>query len=265
MNNFLKDIVAYKKELLVKKQAYYEGLRRNVKKVPHTRYSLFRKAVGKPGRMNLIAEIKKASPSAGVIREKFDPVDLARTYSLSGAAAVSVLTEDKYFMGKPAYLRHVADTINLPVLTKDFIIHEHQILESFCFGASAVLLIAAILDDSQLKDLTQTANELDMDVLTEIHDDKELERVLKAGAEIIGINNRDLDTLVVDMRTSEQLAPRVPKDRVIVAESGITSHAEVTRLQELGFNAVLIGETFLRASDVGAKVREIMKGNDVGS
>lgn len=259
--DFLKQIVEYKKELLAKKQAYYESLKKNIKPTTHTSYSLFKKAISKPGRVNLIAEIKKASPSAGLIRDKFDPVDLARTYSHAGADAISVLTEEKYFLGKPAYLRHVSDTINLPVLTKDFIIHEHQVLEAFCFGASAILLIVAILEDQQLKDLMQTAKALDMDTLVEVHDEQELQRALKNGADIIGINNRDLKTLTIDLSTSEKLASQIPKDKVMVAESGIKSHEEILRLQAAGFHAVLIGETFLRADNVGAKVIEIMKGD----
>lgn len=257
-NHFLDEIVAYKKEALAKKAAYYEGLKRNIKSTVQTRYQVFKKAISRPGQINLIAEIKKASPSAGVIRDKFDPVDLARIYSHSGAAAISVLTEDKYFLGKPAYLRHVSDTVNLPVLTKDFIIHEHQILESFCFGASAVLLIAAILDDSQLKDFMETASNLDLDSLVEVHDEKELQRVLKLGAQIVGVNNRDLQTLTVDLATSVRLIKEIPKDRVAVSESGITSHSQVQQLRDMGFHAVLIGETFLRSPDVGAKVRDII-------
>ena len=258
--DFLKDILDHKKKVLAQKQVYYEALKKNIKPTQQTRYRIFKKAISKPGRINLIAEIKKASPSAGLIRDRFDPVDLARIYSQSGADALSVLTEDKYFLGKPMYLRHISDTSNLPVLTKDFIIDEHQILESFCFGASAVLLIAAILDDGQLRSLMQIAANLDIDSLVEVHDGEELQRALNAGADIIGINNRDLRTLEVNLQTTERLVPQIPKDKVIVSESGIKTHAEVQNLQSLGVNAVLIGEAFLRAPDVGAKVREIMKG-----
>lgn len=256
--DFLKEIVAYKKELLTQKSGYYAALKKNVKTTPHSRYGLFKKAISKSGRMNLIAEIKKSSPSVGIIREPFDVNGLARTYAENGADALSVLTEDKYFSGKPTYIKRVSEEVLLPVLTKDFIIHEHQIFETFCQGASAVLLIVAILNDVLLKDLLHVAMDLDMDCLVEVHDEVELHRALKAGAEIIGINHRNLSTLTIDLKVSQQLVPQIPKDKVIVAESGIKTHAEIEQLQALGVNAVLIGESFLRVADVGAKVREVM-------
>jgi indole-3-glycerol phosphate synthase len=256
--DFLKEIVAYKKELLIQKSGYYAALKKNVKTAPHSRYGLFKKAISKPGRMNLIAEIKKSSPSVGIIREPFDLNGLARTYSENGADALSVLTEDKYFSGKPTYIKRVSEEVLLPVLTKDFIIHEHQIFETFCQGASAVLLIVAILDDVLLKDLLQVAMDLDMDCLVEVHNEPELHRALKVGAEIVGINHRNLSTLTIDLKVSQELVPQIPKDKVIVAESGIKTHDEIKQLQALGVNAVLIGECFLRVADVGAKVREVM-------
>lgn len=259
--DFLKEIVAYKKELIEKQQVFYAGLKKNLTKTRHTRYHLFKEAIAKPGRMNLIAEIKKASPSQGLIRDDFDVRDLARTYAENGADAISVLTEDKYFLGKPRYLREVSEEVQLPVLAKDFIIDEMQIYEAFSNGASAILLIVAILDDKQMKDLIQTAAGLDMDCLVEVHGEPDLDRALEAQAEIIGINHRDLHTLAVDMTTSERLIPRIPKDTVIVAESGIKSHDEIVKLKERGVHAVLIGETFLRERDVGKKIQEIMKGD----
>ncbi len=258
--DFLKEIVEYKKELLAQKIGYYTALKKNVKTSPHSRYGLFKKAIEKPGRMNLIAEIKKASPSVGIIREPFDLTGLARAYADNGADALSVLTEDKYFLGKPTYIKRVSEEVLLPVLTKDFIIHEHQIFETFCQGASAILLIVAILEDALLKDLIQVASDLDIDCLVEVHDESELHRALKADAEIIGINHRNLATLTVDLAVSEKLVPQIPRGKVIVAESGIKTHEEIKKLQALGVNAVLIGESFLRSADVGAKVREIMGG-----
>lgn len=255
---FLKEIKAHKNDLLGKKQAYYQALKRNVKSTAHSRYGLFKKAISRPGQMNLIAEIKKASPSVGIIRDPFDLEGLARTYKQNGACALSVLTEEKFFLGKPPYVHRAVEETHLPVLTKDFIIHEHQIYETFCQDSSAVLLIVALLDDILLKDLMQVASDLDMDQLVEVHDEKELDRAIKADAEIIGINHRNLDTLTVDLQVSEKLVPRVPKDKIIVAESGIKTHAEIEKLSALGVNAVLIGESFLRAQDVGAKVWEIM-------
>ncbi len=256
--DFLKEIVEYKKELLEQKSGYYAALKKNVKTSPHTRYGLFKKAIEKPGRMNLIAEIKKASPSVGIIREPFDLTGLARVYAENGADALSVLTEDKYFLGKPTYIKKVSEEVLLPVLTKDFIIHEHQIFETFCQGSSAILLIVAILEDALLKDLIQVASDLDMDCLVEVHDESELFRALKSGAQIIGINHRNLATLTIDLSVSQKLVPQIPKGKVIVSESGIKTHAEIEMLQALGVNAVLIGESFLRSFDVGAKVREVM-------
>ncbi len=256
--DFLNEIVEYKKELLAQKSGYYAALKKNVKTSPHSRYGLFKKAIEKPGRVNLIAEIKKASPSVGIIREPFDLTGLAKTYAQNGADALSVLTEDKYFLGKPTYIHKVSQEVLLPILTKDFIIHEHQIFETFCQGSSAILLIVAILEDALLKDLIQVASDLDMDCLVEVHDESELHRALKADAEIIGINHRNLATLTIDLTVSEKLVPQIPKDKVIVAESGIKTHAEIEKLQALGVNAVLIGESFLRSADVGAKVKEIM-------
>lgn len=256
--DFLKEIVEYKKELLAQKSGYYAALKKNVKASPHSRYGLFKKAISKPQGMNLIAEIKKASPSVGMIRDPFDLTGLARIYAESGADALSVLTEDKYFLGKPTYIKKVSEEVVLPVLTKDFIIHEHQIFETFCQGASAILLIVAILEDCLLKDLIQTASDLDMDCLVEVHDENELGRALKADADIIGVNHRNLATLTVDLSVSEKLVPQIPKGKVIVAESGIKTHEEIKKLKALGVHAVLIGESFLRSADVGAKVKEIM-------
>lgn len=258
VNDFLEKIIVYKRTLLKDKEAFYENLRKNVDKAQHNRYRIFQKAISKPGQINLIAEIKKASPSKGVIREDFDVLKIAKVYKASGAAAISVLTEDKYFLGKQSYLRDVGDTINLPTLMKDFIIHEHQIYEGFSCGASAILLIVAILTDEEIKRFTKTAHDLGMDCLVEVHDEEELKRALGVGAEIIGINNRNLHSFVVDKKTSERLAAKIPKGKVIVAESGFDSHEDIKRLAATGVHAVLIGETFMKANDIGGKIREIM-------
>lgn len=258
--DFLKDIVAHKKDLILKKKVFFNALKSKVQKEKHTCYGIFRNAISAPGKINLIAEIKKASPSQGVIRSEFSVLDLAQTYAKAGAAAISVLTEEKYFLGKPPFVRDVSDHVALPVLTKDFIISEDQIYETFLFGSSAILLIVAILSDKDLRHLMAVAGDLDMDCLVEVHDAKELERALDCGAHIIGVNNRDLKTLQVDLKTSEMLIPRIPKDKIIVAESGIKTKEHIDRLSFLGAHAVLIGETFLRASDVEAKVKEVMHG-----
>mgnify|MGYP000991499067 FL=1 len=226
----------------------------------HTRYRVFEKAISVPGELHLIAEIKKASPSQGVISAAFSVLGLAAAYKDAGAAAISVLTEDQYFLGKPPYVRDVSDHVGLPVLTKDFFISVEQIYETFAFGSSAILLIVAILTDKELRSFMAVADTLDMDCLVEVHDEEELKRAVDCGAKIIGVNNRNLKTFDVDLKTSEELIPRIPKGHVIVVESGIKNKADINRIKDLGAHAVLIGETFLRASDVRAKVREVMHG-----
>ncbi|MFA5059866.1 MAG: indole-3-glycerol phosphate synthase TrpC [Candidatus Omnitrophota bacterium] len=259
-NDFLKQIIEYKQSLLKEKKAFYETLKNKIRKEKLSRYCIFKKAISAPGQVNLIAEIKKASPSKGIIRPNFDCLQLAKVYVKNGAAALSILTEDKFFLGKIPYLRQVSENLSVPVLTKDFIIDEVQIYEAFYFGTSAILLIVAILDDKQLRNLMNVAADLDLDCLVEIHNEKELNRALKAKAEIIGVNNRNLRTFEVDLKVSEKLIPQIPKDKVIVAESGIKAHQEIKVLEKLGAHAVLIGETFLREADVAAKVKEVMHG-----
>jgi len=258
--DFLQKIVEHKRQLLHEKQPFLASLKQKITGNKLTHYGLFKKAISQPGQMNLIAEIKKASPSQGIIRDNFDVMELARTYVDSGAAAISILTEEKFFLGKPPYTRQVSDHFAVPLLTKDFIIDEAQIYEAFYMGTSAILLIVAILTDEEIKHLMAVARSLDLDCLVEVHDERELERALKADSEIVGINNRDLHTFEVDIRTSERLIPKIPKDKVIVAESGIKTYQEVKMLKEAGAHAVLIGETFLREDDVAKKIREVMHG-----
>lgn len=258
--DFLKKIVDHKRSLLDKKKVFFAALKKNVAKDKHSRYSLFKKAIAEPGKVNLIAEIKKASPSQGIIRRDFDVTKLADIYVKNGAAAISVLTEDKFFLGKPTYLKKISEEVRVPLLMKDFIIHEMQIYEAFVCGASAVLLIVAILTDTELKHLLKVATDLDLCSLIEVHDEEELKRALNAGAEIIGINNRDLRTFTVDLGVSERVIPKIPEGKVIVIESGIKTNSEVKLFKELGAHAVLIGETFLRAADVGQKMKEVMHG-----
>lgn len=257
---FLEKILHFKKKANQAKENYYSALKKKVAGEKFTRYRIFKKELARPGRIHLIAEIKKASPSAGLLREDFEVLAIAKVYVDNGAAALSILTEEKYFLGKPAYVSRVSEHYSIPILTKDFIIDEGQIYETFVCGSSAVLLIVAILNDDQLRRLMEVAKTLDLDCLVEIHREKELERALKAGAELIGINNRDLQTLKMDLSVSERLIPQIPKDKMIVAESGIDSHEEVSKLKELGANAVLIGETFMRSKDIAKKMREIMQG-----
>lgn len=259
-NNFLQEIVDYKTELNAKKKIIYNEYRAKVSATQMKRYHVFKKAISKSGGVNLIAELKKASPSKGLLVNDFEVTRYARTYVEQGAVAFSVLTENKYFLGKSEYLRIVTQNFPLPALCKDFFLDEGQIYEAFYWGASAILLIVSILDDDTLKKFIETAGQLDMDCLVEVHDELELERALKAGAGIIGINNRDLHTFQVDLAVSRRLIPQIPSDKVIVSESGIGSHDYVKELGRLGAHAVLIGETFIRAQDVAQKIKEVMQG-----
>ena len=211
--------------------------------------------------MSLIAEIKKASPSGGLLRPNFVPGDIARVYSENGAACLSVLTDEKYFMGSLDYLQQARAACKLPILRKDFIVDEYQIVEAERYGADAILLIVANLEDTQLCDLREAAEGEGLSSLVEVHDEHEMERALKSGARIVGINNRNLKTMKTDVETTFRLLHAFPRGRdeyLVVSESGIRSNAEIVRLTEAGVNAVLIGETFMRANDIGEKVRELM-------
>ncbi len=256
--DFLNAMADYKHEALKANTAYYENLKSNLKSKPHRRHEIFKKAISNPKQINLIAEIKKASPSAGLIREDFDAKKIAKIYVEHHAQAISVLTEDKYFLGKFAYLQQISESCKVPTLMKDFIVHEYQIYEGAFNGASAILLIAAMLSDSQMKDLMDVAHALGLDCLVEVHDEKEIERALKAEAQIIGVNNRDLRSLKVDLANGLRMIPRIPQGKIIVAESGLNTSDDVRKVHEAGAHAVLIGEAFMRAPDIGAKIKEIM-------
>jgi indole-3-glycerol phosphate synthase len=211
---------------------------------------------GKPA--SLIAEIKKASPSAGVIQPDFDPVKMARQYQTAGAHALSVLTDVQYFQGSIAYLESVRQAVSLPILRKDFTIDELQVYEAAAKGADAILLIVAILDDARLRSFQQLAGALRLAALVEVHDDQELDRALAAGAPIIGINNRDLKDFTVDLATTERLAARIPAGTLIVAESGIHTAADARRVRAAGASAILVGESLMRSGNVADKVRELL-------
>lgn len=206
----------------------------------------------------LIAEIKKASPSKGLIRADFDPVEIAETYEAAGASAISVLTDEKYFQGRLEYLKAVHDAVNLPLLRKDFIVDEYQVHEARAACADAILLIVAALQKDELAKLMFLASDLGMSSLVEVHTADELETALEVGAKIIGINNRDLRTFEVKLETTLDLAPRIPDDRVLVSESGIRTRADVERLMSAGVDAILVGEALMREQDPGAKVRELL-------
>lgn len=258
IDNFLENIINHKKQTNRGKAGFFSAIKNRAKKrdQPH----VFKQAIFKPGAISLIAEIKKASPSKGVICDIFDPVAIAKTYSNHKVDAISVLTEDKYFMGNPEMIKQITEEVTLPVLTKDFIIDEGQIYEAWSNGASAVLLIKAILDGAKLKNLIDVANSLGLDSLVEIHNEDELNQACEAGADIIGVNNRDLFTFEVNMDTCTSLIPKIPKNKAIVAESGFRSFEEIQTLKELGAHAVLIGETFMAAENIGNKIEEVMYG-----
>jgi indole-3-glycerol phosphate synthase len=225
-------------------------LERRIAKLPPTRS--FRDAIRRLGQITLIAEVKKASPSAGVIRADFDPVAIAHAYESHGAAAISVLTDVEYFQGSLKYLSEVKAAVALPVLRKDFIIDRYQLLEARAAGADAVLLIAECLPDDRLHTLQREATALGLHTLVELHDADQLPRVLDCGAPVIGINNRDLRTFTTRLEHTLELLPKIPADRTVVSESGIKTHADLVKLGTAGARAVLVGESLMRADDIGA-------------
>lgn len=210
------------------------------------------------GPIKLIAEVKKASPSKGVIREDFDPVAIARTYETHGAACLSVLTDEPYFQGSLEYLRQVRQAVAIPVLRKDFILDSYQLAEARASGADAVLLIAECLDDCHLRKLHNEALELGMTPLVEFYEPANLDRVLAAGASLIGVNNRDLRTFEVDLEHTIRQRQRVPRDCVLVGESGIHTRADAIRLESAGVEAMLIGESLMREADIGTAVDRLL-------
>ena len=212
----------------------------------------FAKALRVPRELTVIAEVKKASPSAGVIRADFDPVQIARTYERHGAAALSVLTDETYFQGHLEYLRAVRTAVGIPVLRKEFILERYQLLEARVAGADAVLLIVEILPGDELARLHREAVALGLDVLVELHDAEHLARVLDSGAEIVGINNRDLRTFVTRLEQTLELRPRIPAGVTVVSESGIRTKADMALLKAAGVQAVLVGESLMRSPDIGA-------------
>ena len=213
------------------------------------------------GKVGLIAEVKKASPSMGVICKDFDPVRIAKEYEAAGASCLSVLTDEKFFQGSLDYLRQIRAAVKLPLLRKDFIIDERQILEAIEWGADAILLIVAILTDEQLAKFHSLATEAGLAVLVEVHDEEELDRALKISPALLGVNNRNLKTFKVDLATTEKLSPRIISNgSLLVAESGIHARADVERVQKCGAGAILVGESLVKQGDIGAKVRELIDG-----
>lgn len=218
----------------------------------------FAAAIGAPG-VSLIAEVKRASPSKGMILPDLDVQSLVRKYERAGARAISVVTEQDHFLGNLDDLRAAVSVASLPLLRKDFILDDYQIHEARVYGASAILLIAALLTNEQLASMANLAADLGLDVLLEVHYADELDRALRVEHAVIGINNRDLRTFEVSLATTERLAPRIPPNRLVVGESGIWSHEDVTRLEAVGVDGVLVGESLLRSSDVERAIEELMQ------
>lgn len=257
MSNILEEIVASKRREIAeaKERRPLAELERGLEDAPAPRD--FRAALDQPGSVQVLAEVKKASPSAGVLRADFDPVAIARTYEQHGAAAISVLTDRPYFQGDLEYLTAIRQASARPLLRKDFILDRYQIVEARRAGADAVLLIAEILDEQELPTLLGHIHELGMQALVELYDAENLPRVLDSGAQVIGVNNRNLRTFVTKLEHTLDLADRVPADRVLMSESGIRGHADLIRLQQAGVKAVLVGEALMRAADIGVALDQL--------
>ncbi|MEW6129724.1 MAG: indole-3-glycerol phosphate synthase TrpC [Acidobacteriota bacterium] len=217
----------------------------------------FSDAISRPDQTNIIAEVKHRSPSKGVIRENFNHLEIAREYAAAGAAAMSVLTEEDFFAGSLNYLQEIHAQTDVPLLRKDFIIDEYQIYEACLSGASAILLITAILDDELLAAFIKRAAELNLDALVEVHTENEMRRAIQADAKIIGVNNRDLTTFNVDLETSIRLAALAPTNAALVSESGITTREDIQKLKAAGYDAFLIGEHFMRQKDIGNSLKAL--------
>ena len=261
---FLEKIIAHKKSELItyKNQLSMSFLKDSVRNMaPPRNFAGALKRVGNnedAPNFNIIAEVKKASPSKGVIREDFDPVEIARIYETCGAVALSVLTDRKFFQGSFEFLKKIKSYTELPLLDKDFIIEPYQIYQARYFGADAILLIAAVLTDYELKSFIDLANELGIAALVEVHSFDELERVLLTRSPIIGINNRDLTTFKVTIETSLNLIQYIPEETIVVSESGIDSKRDLSTLYAAGFDAFLIGEALMRANNIGNKLSELL-------
>ncbi|QDU38852.1 Indole-3-glycerol phosphate synthase [Maioricimonas rarisocia] len=258
MSDILAEIVAHKRGEIERARAAVstDRLQQVAEQAPHPRD--FVGALRNAHPMGLIAEVKKASPSAGLIREDFDPVEIARTYEQHGAACISVLTDENYFQGRLEYLRQVRDSVAIPVLRKDFILDPYQVLEARASGADCILLIAECLDDESLRTLYTYAAELGMQSLVEIYEPENLPRVLDLNPPLIGINNRNLKTFVTDLNHSMTLREQIPADVLLVSESGIRSRTDVESLQHAGIHAMLVGETLMRHPDIGQAVDDLL-------
>ena len=265
MKNFLQDIIALKRKEIEALKA-----KRPITEFVDSKRLLrgirpFKKAISSGDGLNLIAEIKKKSPSFGRnFFRKLDITGIANIYKTEGAKAMSVLTDKKFFSGSILHMNEVKRAVDLPVLRKDFIIDEYQVYESRYFGADAIILIARILSVDQIKSFMHLAKRVNMDVIVEIHDESDLKKALLSNPDIIGINNRDLDTLGVSIEKTLKLIPKIPQEIITVSESGISSNEDIKKIREIGVNAVLIGAAFLESGDIAARVREVMGNENKG-
>ena len=255
--NKLDEIIAYKKQEIEPLVPLTKKLRASA--LMRNEFGGFRTALDKgPDQLGVIAEVKKASPSAGIIDPNFNPVRQAKRYLDGGASCMSILTDEKYFQGHLSYLVQISKISSIPLLRKDFTVHECQIYEASVSGADAILLIVAALDDDQLRRLYDAARDIQLDILVEVHDLPEMERALDLGADLIGINNRNLKTFTTDLATTEQLADEVPDNVILVSESGLKNSQDAQRALNAGANAILIGETLMRHDDPTRALEEYL-------
>lgn len=256
----LDEILKQTRELVAKKEKEYpfDWLGRSLAYNPYMPRDVKKVLASEPNNpYKIIAEIKKASPSKGIIREDFEPIEIAKEYELGGADAISILTEPHFFLGNIEYISQVRRYVPMPILRKDFIISKYQLLEALVYGADFVLLIAAALSTKELKELLEYTRYLGMEALIEIHDKEDLKKAIFAGADIIGINHRNLHTFEMDMKLCERLIPLIPNGKIIVAESGITDHETIKWLNSIGVDAFLIGEHFMRQEDIANEVKRL--------
>ena len=261
--DFLKEVVSEKHKAIKETKRHYPEEELRLKLEEPRIWRPFKANISQAGKLNIIAEIKRTSPSQEFLREDFDLLQIARLYQNAGAGAISILTEEKYFSGKIAYLKQARKISELPILRKDFIFEPYQLYESKFFGADAVLLIAELLREGRLSEFLALAKRLELDCLVEVNSLDDLKYALDQGAEIIGLNSRNLHTLEIDKKTADSLIKYIPEDRIVVAESAIKTHRDYLKYQKLKVNALLIGSALMKAEDIKKKFSDIVNGSAV--